>query len=781
MDHHQAVFPSPYSLWTIPSDNRRVHAQAPWFFPSAYRSVGLINSFLDAEGWLPGGVPVAALETHEWNTRVIFPDDALRPSRPTRTMAGRRNVFNQVLLYKMELLWGMEKVPPSFNFDLWVYRTPEEAAIGQKLASLWSRVPAWRGVADYHQDALLWSLPRLPAGYQYLKKGTDSFWLDTVRVERRARARYGVLAQWHQPEVEHVEVLYQDERWVTVPRWFEEWEVPQGFWAELGPPLAYIGSQIQRDRQSGWWVVVLTNWVVEVWAYALWEAFDTWRLWWLPPKIREAVNHLNLRPALGLDGVRDAQQAVSLMNSIDWDRVPRDQRSRLSVSADWSVGRTGDVGDYVYVNPEEWRLVSKSEAKRQRSKAYGEENPFPRARKHDMHRGWDPEPRTFDHDSVAGPATIQPMVTEEDGTGIFPSGSVGGGTALDVNPVPVLPIVTAGVAHSDNYAQKQPQPTVVDPSDQDSTDEDEIVPRSAKVPERGVEVIVISSDSEPGTGNDSPLQEPKRGRGRKRKGGRSFRVFEKESGRVYLPRAAKKSAPTPKKHTPIRPPSDESEEQEGIEDTSAVPAATEECTRSPLRWVEEVGSPRSPSPPSGSQAGPAPRMYQFDTNDLDEIVPVIPRSPTPPDSPPADPTHQRQGAGQGTSAEEMVASPPENPQVVPMYESSSDSPVPDSSSSSSPQVGPGPGQPPASTPAPTEHTVDATDAPDVIPETVTPLTVREIQVVHRFCEQIMPTPDTGFAESGADLVRQLRGMIREHVSGLVRRRLEDRGIDPDLP
>lgn len=77
--------------------------------------------------------------------------------------------------------------------------------------------------------------------------------------------------------------------------------------------------------------------------------------------------------------------------------------------------------------------------------------------------------------------------------------------------------------------------------------------------------------------------------------------------------------------------------------------------------------------------------------------------------------------------------------------------------------------------------MDAFDIPDVTKETVTPFPAREMQVVHRFCKHIMPLPNAGFPESGTDLARQLRDMIKKPVDGLVHRRLEDRGMNPDMP
>lgn len=79
-----------------------------------------------------------------------------------------------------------------------------------------------RGVADYHHDAIHCFLPRLPVCYQYLKKGTDSFWLDRVHVKCHALARFRMFAPWHQSEVENVEALHHGKRWIAVSRGFQK-------------------------------------------------------------------------------------------------------------------------------------------------------------------------------------------------------------------------------------------------------------------------------------------------------------------------------------------------------------------------------------------------------------------------------------------------------------------------------------------------------------------------------------------------------------------------------
>lgn len=45
----------------------------------------------------------------------------------------------------------------------------------------------------------------------------------------------------------------------------------------------------------------------------------------------------------------------------------------------------------------------------------------------------------------------------------------------------------------------------------------------------------------------------------------------------------------------------------------------------------------------------------------------------------------------------------------------------------------------------------------------------------------MPKLETGFTESDTDLPRYLRKMIKEHVDGRVRRWLEDRNMNSDMP
>lgn len=77
----------------------------------------------------------------------------------------------------------------------------------------------------------------------------------------------------------------------------------------------------------------------------------------------------------------------------------------MSLYGDRFVGRSGDIGHFVWVNSHEWRIVTESEAKRQQSRAHVDGSPFQRVQCRRLRKGWDTQPRTFDRDILDGTAT----------------------------------------------------------------------------------------------------------------------------------------------------------------------------------------------------------------------------------------------------------------------------------------------------------------------------------------------------------------------------------------
>lgn len=77
----------------------------------------------------------------------------------------------------------------------------------------------------------------------------------------------------------------------------------------------------------------------------------------------------------------------------------------MSLYGDGFVVRSGDVGDFVWLNSHEWQIISESEARSQRSKAHVDGSPFQKVQCRRLRNGWDTQPRTFDRDTLDGTAT----------------------------------------------------------------------------------------------------------------------------------------------------------------------------------------------------------------------------------------------------------------------------------------------------------------------------------------------------------------------------------------
>lgn len=52
-------------------------------------------------------------------------------------------------------------------------------------------------------------------------------------------------------------------------------------------------------------------------AFIVWDAFDTWHLWWLPSSVLAACDDLDSAATLGADDAADALRFVKIMRSTD--------------------------------------------------------------------------------------------------------------------------------------------------------------------------------------------------------------------------------------------------------------------------------------------------------------------------------------------------------------------------------------------------------------------------------------------------------------------------------
>lgn len=328
------LFPSPRKLWAAsPAENPDLFSRAPWFDSIACRDERLIRTYVDGAGLLPGDVPFYATQSAEWRLRVAIDRHSLIAHRRQATGCypechadrgvARKQFFNRVF-GKLQWFAGSIPTPPRYRFDTWFYRTRGEAEYGDQLASLGSIVDTWSShLPVVRQAAVLYKKSFLNPGFRWVKKQNIPFWTSTVRIERRFRSRLGVLVPWHNDEAEFIKNTQLPHRYIRLPTWWSRWEVPQGCWADLGPTPAYLGTRIIQDPSSGWWSVVLTEWVTHVAAFLLWEVYDTHRLWWIPYMVLESILYLDLSiPLGGAANYAEVRDLMEVLSRVSWNDVP---------------------------------------------------------------------------------------------------------------------------------------------------------------------------------------------------------------------------------------------------------------------------------------------------------------------------------------------------------------------------------------------------------------------------------------------------------------------------
>ena len=351
-------------------DHLKLFAQAPWFDPIGITDRDLLNQYLVA-GEYPGRVPAFAVGTFDWAHRCAVPLQAiLKRGAAERHEPERAKEAHVRLVYqRLNRTVGTDIIPMPMpgehDLDTWYYRTEGEAGYGEKLMQL--DYARYRGVIDVKQDVLCFDRPILRAEFRYLRKNNqESFW-DLIRWERRARCRLGILVPYQMVEAERIHRSHYASRYVVATKVWESLEVPRGCLAELPPSITYLGSRLIADPRSGVWVVVITEWVARVAAFILWDAYDIFRLWYIPPAIRGYAKKLDLSFVLGSrENANEFSRMIAKVEEINWEQVPANQNKRGTRRDRHCLGRTGPSGDYVWYDPFKDEVISEEEAARMR-------------------------------------------------------------------------------------------------------------------------------------------------------------------------------------------------------------------------------------------------------------------------------------------------------------------------------------------------------------------------------------------------------------------------------
>ena len=358
-----------------PRYDSQVFWRAPWMWTSMVKDPSLINPYVLADE-LPGNLPIAAIESDDWQRRCVLATQDIWKSTPNETVAETRAAFTKLIYQRMYRFPGREPVPARLRLDMWAFRTDGEIQYGYNLARLdWNR---WHGRIRPRVEALCFARPILRADFRYVSKFdvAPEYW-GRIKWERRARSRTGYLVPMHCIEIDRVRRNSRASRYLALPATFSngQMEMPRGFLADLPPVLTYLGSElINNFCDSGLWVVLYSEWVAKVAAALLWEVYDNMKVWFTPPTLRGFIRDIDLSFALGsASNYRDVIHLMDIIDTTNWAEVPLEWsfRGNRPLAQDASPGRhEATAGDFVYYDP--WlrrRLNSSREVEAARSGA----------------------------------------------------------------------------------------------------------------------------------------------------------------------------------------------------------------------------------------------------------------------------------------------------------------------------------------------------------------------------------------------------------------------------
>ena len=361
-------FPLPQEFWDASHEdpeNLGLYSRAPWFHITGFRMAPLLGEYV-AAGRFPDMIPSVAVNTREWEMRCIVPAPQLNRRGikgyvPNLTLA-KRERFTRLIYSRLRRTFA-DTLPSCLDdrLDTWYFRTAGEQSYATRLAGILALRSEWAGSLSYNQEAL--ALPCiLRADFRYVtrRRGQEPF-VDCIRDERRNRSRTGYFVPYHMVEFEALTPPARNGRFIPLPECWDDYEVPQGWFVpELPAVLTYASSYILDNHESGVWVIVFTEWIARVGAALIWDAYDRFRVWWLPPLVREGLKNLDLTVAYGSRfNAEEVQTLVEVIEDTDWENVPLAQSAGMSSMGNHSPGRDHPTaGDFIYYDP--WRRVTVS-------------------------------------------------------------------------------------------------------------------------------------------------------------------------------------------------------------------------------------------------------------------------------------------------------------------------------------------------------------------------------------------------------------------------------------
>ena len=336
-------------------------ARAPWFSPVGLFDVPLIDSYVMA-GELPDGVPVVALRTRDWEARCCIPDRAIyrrsigngRRESPVKA----REAFVRLVYRRLgRANGGGGLLNPALGLDTWSARTDVEGFYTPALRAIFDNMPAaWASSREPNIDALAFQQPIIPAEFRYTPRRTSEYMgeqqLDNLRWERKQRSRLGYLVPYHMLEIGNIIGSARRTRYVSIPADWINWEVPHGLAVELPWVVTYLGVHLALTPSSGLWVVFLSEWCAQVAMALLWDTYDNFRLFWLPPVVIAGIRAVNLAQVLGSPAnYRELLHLLREIDQINWSEVDPSNGTKPSGVDCSPTCREDQGGAFIWYDP----------------------------------------------------------------------------------------------------------------------------------------------------------------------------------------------------------------------------------------------------------------------------------------------------------------------------------------------------------------------------------------------------------------------------------------------
>jgi len=355
------VYPAPADYDNADTSDRSeasltLWAKAPWFHREAVMHGGACDRYTNANGVLPGGIPISALDTVAWQRQFCYNDEDLAP-KGEREVDGLRRDFVAAALSGLDRLWTYTPVPANLNMDMFVYRTEGEVDYVARLSALSpTLIESWRGLVDVDDRAYCYTKPQLVVDFRFKRKNTK-YWTNWVRNERRALEATGLLVPY-QSQTQHC--VKSTVKAVAYPRatvGVSRIEPPLGCNTEMPSVVSYKGSAL-IDPRSGYWMVFYTEKAAKTAAFIMLDAYDNYRLWNVSQRMIGFLRKLNLVPILGNQvNVDEFYYMLDLVEQTNFRRLPRHWRSNAK--------RRGAAryvfADFMYYDPYSRDCITESE------------------------------------------------------------------------------------------------------------------------------------------------------------------------------------------------------------------------------------------------------------------------------------------------------------------------------------------------------------------------------------------------------------------------------------